>query len=235
MLKFVFFDLDRTLLPMDQDVYFKEYFKALSAKFAQFGLDPHAVVEVVYKGVYEMIKNDGSRYNAEIFWEFFYKAFPNAPKNCDLLLEDFYQNEYDLIKHICGKIDGLSDYLQEIKNLGLRIAVVSSPIYPLCAMRQRVKWAGIDPDMFEYYSTYENCHFTKPNPKLYLELANNFNLKPEEILMVGNDTEDDMSARDAGMQVFLLPQYLLNPKNKDISQYPNGSYQDLIKYIKERI
>ena len=49
--------------------------------------------------------------------------------------------------------------------------------------------------------------------------------------MVGNDVRDDMSAADVGMKVFLLTDCLINKKNADISLYPHGGFDDLVRYI----
>ena len=66
----------------------------------------------------------------------------------------------------------------------------------------------------------------------YRDILNKMGLKAEECLMVGNDVSEDMVARDLGMQVFLLTDCIINKENKDISQYPNGSFPELLAYIR---
>ena len=56
-------------------------------------------------------------------------------------------------------------------------------------------------------------------------------MKAEECIMVGNDVEEDMIARELGMDVFLLTDCLLNRKNRDNSQYPQGGFDELMKYL----
>lgn len=51
--------------------------------------------------------------------------------------------------------------------------------------------------------------------------------------MVGNDTAEDMVAGDLGMRVFLLTDCLINKDNREISQYPNGSFPELLDYIRD--
>ena len=51
--------------------------------------------------------------------------------------------------------------------------------------------------------------------------------------MVGNDVDDDMVVKEMGMGVFLLPACLINSSNKNISEYPNGDFDDLLKFISE--
>ena len=63
------------------------------------------------------------------------------------------------------------------------------------------------------------------------EIAENLGLSPSEIMMVGNDTSDDMSAEKIGMKVFLLTKCLINRIELDISSFPNGEIKDLIKIL----
>jgi FMN phosphatase YigB (HAD superfamily) len=57
-------------------------------------------------------------------------------------------------------------------------------------------------------------------------------VSPEECLMVGNDVNEDMIAETLGMKVFLLKDCIINKDNKDISIYPNGSFGELMEYVK---
>ena len=43
--KTILFDLDGTLLPMDQDVFVKSYFKRLAAKLAPLGYESQQLIE----------------------------------------------------------------------------------------------------------------------------------------------------------------------------------------------
>jgi FMN phosphatase YigB (HAD superfamily) len=65
----------------------------------------------------------------------------------------------------------------------------------------------------------------------YRDILAQLGVKPEECLMVGNDVGEDMIARQLGMKVFLLTDCLINKNNEDISQYPNGNFEELKMYI----
>ena len=41
----------------------------------------------------------------------------------------------------------------------------------------------------------------------------------------------EKAAEKAGIKVFLLPKYLVNRQNVDISSYPQGDFDDLLNYI----
>lgn len=59
-IKSVLFDLDGTLLPMDQDVFIGTYFKGLAGHLIPRGYDPERLIKVIWQGTEAMIKNDGS-------------------------------------------------------------------------------------------------------------------------------------------------------------------------------
>ena len=76
MLKNVLFDLDGTLLPMDQDAFVEGYIKLLAARMARRGMDPERLVRALWAGTGAMVRNDGSRLNEERFWETFEPLCP---------------------------------------------------------------------------------------------------------------------------------------------------------------
>ena len=58
-------------------------------------------------------------------------------------------------------------------------------------------------------------------------------VSPEDCVMIGNDTRDDMVAETIGMKVFLLEDCIINKSGEDISVYPHGSFDELINYVRE--
>ena len=111
------------------------------------------------------------------------------------------------------------------------MVLATNPLYPAIATQNRIRWAGFRPEDFELYTTYEDTYHCKPNPAYYQDILDKLGLKPEECLMVGNDANEDMAAAKLGIPVFLLPKYLINRHNLDISTYPQGDFDDLLEYI----
>ena len=60
MVKMILFDLDGTLLPMDQEVFTKAYFKRLAAKLAPHGYEPEKLIAGIWTGTAAMVNNDGA-------------------------------------------------------------------------------------------------------------------------------------------------------------------------------
>ena len=98
-----------------------------------------------------------------------------------------------------------------------------------------MKWAGLYPEDFEIYTTYENSRFCKPNLKYYEWLLSEIGVSAEECLMVGNDVGDDMVAESLGMKVFLLTDCLINKTDRAVCEFKNGNFEDLKNYIEEII
>ena len=109
--------------------------------------------------------------------------------------------------------------------------LATNPLYPAIATENRMRWAGFEPQDFELYTTYENYSHCKPNPAYFQEVLGKLGLQPEECLMVGNDANEDMAAAKIGIKVFLLPKWLVNRDNVDISSYPQGDFDDLLQFI----
>ncbi len=231
-IKAVLFDLDGTLLPMDLRVFFGNYFKLLAEKLAPYGYDdPKKLVKVIWGGVDEVVKNDGSRINEDVFWEFFNKEYPQNICDQKELLKDFYLNEFQKLKEVCGYNSEADKAVKAIKQKGLRTVVATKPIFPDEAILSRINWAGFCVSDFEYYTSYEKCTFCKPDVRYYKQIADKLELSPEECLMVGNDVSEDMPAEQIGMKVFLLTDCLINSENKDISHYRCGSFKELLDYV----
>ena len=75
----ILFDLDGTLLPMDNDEFTRGYFKLLAAKMAPLGYEPKRLVDAVWTGTAAMVKNDGSRSNETAFWQAFGQIYGGRP------------------------------------------------------------------------------------------------------------------------------------------------------------
>ena len=231
-IKMVLFDLDGTLLPMDMDTFIKAYFSGIAKKLHPYGYEPEKLIKAIWDGTYKMIKNDGTRTNEEAFWEYFATVFGNDARKDEPKFESYYIENFDNVKNVCGFNPKASEVIKLIKDLGLRVALATNPIFPSIATEKRISWAGLSYNDFELFTTYENCRYCKPNLNYYLDILDKLEVKAEECLMVGNDVDDDMITTKLGMKVFLLTDCLINNNNKDISFYPNGNFDDLIKYIR---
>ena len=231
MIKAVLFDLDGTLLPMDQEKFIEAYFGGLVKKLVPHGYEPKLLINGIGAGIKAMVSNDGSITNEEVFWKSFSAIVGERVKADEEIFLDFYQNEFQEVKQSCGYEEASCKVIDSLKEKGMRIVLATNPLFPAIATESRMRWAGLAPEDFELYTTYENSSFCKPNPKYYEEILNKLGVSPEECVMVGNDVTEDMIAETLGMKVFLLTDCLINKENKDISLFANGSFPELMEFL----
>ena len=230
-MKAILFDLDGTLLPMDQEVFTKAYFKELCKKMSPYGYDVKGLTSGVWSGTAAMVRNDGGQTNEDAFWSVFAGVFGDRVYEDKRIFNEFYENEFDLAKEVCGYDEDADHTIKELKGKGYRLILASNPIFPETAQIKRMRWAGVDPNDFDYITAYENSHFCKPNSKYYNEIIEKIGCEASECLMVGNDATEDMCAAKAGMDTFLLTNCLINSDAKDISVFHRGGFKQLMEYI----
>lgn len=231
----VLFDLDGTLLPMEQEKFMQAYLGGLAAKLAPYGYEPKPLIKALWDGTMAMYQNDGKRTNEEVFWTVFADKLGPEILNYQDVLIDFYKNEFQQVRHACGFDPDTAGAVEKLKQMGLRVVLATNPLFPAIATESRIRWAGLEPGDFELYTTYEDSHFCKPNPAYFQEILDKLGLQAEECLMVGNDAGEDTAAEKLGIPVYLLPACLINKDSRDLSHYPQGTVTDLVEYVKTLI
>lgn len=231
-IKVVLFDLDGTLLPMEQSVFMKRYFGGLARRLAPRGYAADALISAIWQGTEKMVRNDGSTTNEAVFWQEFCSIFGERARDDMPEFEAFYREDFPAVKDSCGYDPAAAAAVREIRGMGFRVGLATNPLFPAMATECRISWTGLSPADFEVYTTYENSGFCKPNPEYYRDVARRMGVSPAECLMVGNDVAEDMVAQEIGMQVFLVTDCLINKEEKDISKYPHGGFAELLDFVK---
>ena len=232
-IKYVLFDLDGTLLPMDQDEFIKNYFTRLAAYMAPYGYEPSALISAVWKGTKAMEANNGVLTNEEVFWNAFTSERGDRERTDIAVFDGFYLEEFQKSKEVCSPCALAEEIVDFLKSKGVDRVLATNPVFPALATLSRIRWAGLEAEDFILYTTFENSHYCKPDLNYYKEILEKIGAKPEECLMVGNDTGDDMVASELGMKVYLVTDNLINRNGLDIELYPHGSLKDFKKYVQE--
>lgn len=227
----ILFDLDGTLLQMDQNLFIKKYLEALASSFTTKGYEPNELVKIVLTGTEEMIKNTGNCSNEEVFWKVFQKTYGEKSVQDRQDFDKFYQKEFKTLKKYCKENNVASDIVKTLKKAGHRLVIASNPVFPLTAQRERMAWAGLDYEDFDLITSYENSFHCKPNPQYYQDILTKLGVSADECLMIGNDVQEDMVAKTIGIKVFLVTTCLLNREEVDIEIYPHGELTNVLEYL----
>lgn len=171
-MKAVLFDLDGTLLPMDQEEFTKGYFKLLSKSLSPHGYEPKELIDAIWAGTVAMVKNNGKQSNEAVFWAKFSEIYGKEKTLKDKsLFDDFYAENFEEAKALCGYHAKAAETVKKAKQLGYKVALATNPIFPKIATESRIRWAGLSPEDFELFTAYENTCYCKPNPEYYRDIA----------------------------------------------------------------
>jgi FMN phosphatase YigB (HAD superfamily) len=173
--------------------------------------------------------------NEDRFWQKFAQLIHPDARRDEPYFDEFYRNEFQFVALSCGKDARAAETIRYLKAQGCRLVLATNPIFPAVGTRSRMRWAGLTESDFELVTTYENSRHCKPNPAYYQDILDTIGEQAENCIMVGNDVTEDMVAKTLGMEVFLVTDCLINKENQDISQYPNGSFPQLLQWLKEHI
>lgn len=229
----VLFDLDGTLIGMDQDEFIRLYFIAILDKLSKLGYDKKEMYEAIEGSIQATKRNDGTMTNEQRFWQTFDSITGGISASVKDALDDFYKNEFiSVLEGSCWKYPRACEIIQCAKDKGLWVILATNPLFPAVATYRRIRLGGMEPSDFDYVTAYENSSYAKPNPDYFRELLEKLNISSKECVMIGNDTKDDFAAHALGIPVFILTDGLINQGGVDLAEYPHGGFDDLISYIK---
>ena len=140
-IKAILFDLDGTLLPMDQEKFLKAYIGGLAKAAEPHGYEPMTITSSILAGTAAMIKNNGEKTNEAVFWDAMAKVYGEAVMEDIHIFDEFYQTDFQKIKDVCGFTPQAATVVSKIKEKGLRVALATNPLFPTVATESRIRWA----------------------------------------------------------------------------------------------
>lgn len=234
MIKAVFFDLDGTLLPFDRKTFEHDYFKLIYQYFYNTG-NADAITKSVMEGVAVMTNNTSDQTNEKVFIDYITAKLPQVDI-AQLLQQftEFYQTSFQSLKDICTAQPLANELVNMVKGKGYPVILATNPLFPQIATYSRIQWAGISPDTFDFITTYENSYSGKPNDYYYQWLFKKFNVKPEEVILVGNDCIEDGKAVELGVNVYIITDTVEHGEYLDKMTY-SGSFKEVMDKLSKEL
>ena len=228
----VFFDLDGTLLPMDIDAFMSDYFRSLGAFVARFGVATEDFMAGMKAGIMGMVQNDSGQPNATAFWPAFFSCVQTptstgaSQEELRAAIDDFYENDFGKLGANVKPNPAVARAVNALAEKGYPLVLATMPMFPRRAVGWRLTWTGVDPAVFSRITTYQNSTAVKPKPNYYAENLAAAGLAGEEVLMVGNNTKEDLAACKLGCDGYLVTDFLLDPEGFDISTVKSGTFEE---------
>lgn len=222
----ILFDLDGTLLPITNSNFENFYYPAISSHLNKYGYDPKACLYALKKGLKAMYEDKENLSNYDKFVEVFLANSNFQHSEFDKLFNQFYGKDfYNLEKYLPAK-NYSSSLINKLKNHNLILA--TNPLFPKRAQQTRIELAGLDENSFSYITMMENSHYLKPNPLYFQEILEKNNLKSNEVIMIGNDYQEDyLPCKKLGIRCILIKDFIMNHEGVDLSELELYSFKEL--------
>lgn len=231
----ILFDLDGTLLPMDQDQFATRYFELFGQHCASLGYDAERTSSALMAGFMAMMNNDGSSTNKGRFDRVFSQESQIDSDEFNQRFAPFYDHQFQQLRAVSRPSVLSAQILSYLHRRGYELILATSPLFPRPATLARSAWAGLDPSLFSQITTYESCRYTKPHLGYYRSILEEAGRSADQCMMVGNDVEEDMVVQVLGIDTYLVTDCLINRHDRDLTPFRRGSLEDYYLFCKEHL
>lgn len=228
----ILFDMDGTLLPMDNEEFTRGYFGLLTKAVSCHGYTKETLIPAMWKGVEAMVRNDGTAPNEARFWEVFSEIFGKEVYDHIPTFDNFYHTQFHAAKAFTQPTPLSRKVVELARKNAEKVVLATNPLFPRCAIDARLSWVNLNSKDFDLVTDYENSHFCKPNPKYYVEICNKLGAEPNRCLMIGNNTVEDISAAaKAGLSTYLVTDCLIC--EGEMPSCRQGSLAELAEFLEK--
>lgn len=195
MMKAILFDLDNTLLSNDVDCFVPAYMKLVSSYAADL-YEPGLFVRDLLAATEVMASDDHpAASNEDAFWTEFSRLTGLDRTTMIPFFTRFYQTRFGDLRELTQPRPEARPLVAWAFSQGYAVAIATNPLFPRVAIEQRLDWAGVRVEDFDYdlITAYENSHSAKPHRAYYEGILARLECDPAEALMVGDDWEMDIA------------------------------------------
>ena len=217
MQRYILFDLDGTMLPIDTAIFLGAYLKLLGNSFADVAPPEVFARHVMESTMATMSDSSSELTNKEKFMQRFLPRLDKPEKELLPRFELFYREQFPLLARYAKPSPSARVLAQSALDKGYGIIMATNPVFPREAVLERMRWAGIEDLPWTHITSYEHTRYCKPNPQYYLDIVSAIDAEPSQCIHIGNDMEEDFAATRAGMPVVMVSDFLINRGNRPLT------------------
>lgn len=228
----VLFDLDGTLLDVDMYQFIPAYLKGL-AQSIDPDLNRKTFVEVMISRTMERLaSDDGSQTNEEFYRKAVFNDLGISSHQFSAGLQRFYRDHLGQLEPLVTSFPLARKLIERCQSLGFDVVIATNPVFPRAVVDARLQWAGVGDFDYRWITSFENSCYCKPNPHYFTEIFNELGCDPHTVLMVGNDTEHDLSASQLGVTTFLVETWMIERERSFVADH-RGSHLELYHFLEQ--
>lgn len=111
------------------------------------------------------------------------------------------ENIFNRVSFVGTTMEGILDFLDYLEIHHIRKAILSNSSFSEEAIREELRYYGIDDKRFEFVISTSEYGFRKPNKKIFELALKKLNLRCDQVWYIGNSFKYDViGAQNAGIQ-----------------------------------
>ena len=230
MIKYIFFDLDETLIDIK-----KAQNDAIESLYGLYGFNNIVDLNSFIKKWDELTDYHYKFYTTkQISYEEqrrrriidLFKAY-NIPLKIDAI--DVYNIYLKEFENAWMVFDDVKETLTELKNKDYILGLISNGDYD--QQVQKMKHVGIY-DMFDYINTSSQFEYSKPNPQLFETIFAMHNINKKEVCYVGDSYKKDvLPCRQIGVKSILIDRKGIDYNDSELLKI--NSLTNIIRLIED--
>jgi FMN phosphatase YigB (HAD superfamily) len=227
-------DLDDTCLGNSMDTFIPAYLQALGEYVTEF-ISPEELLPVLLSSIRQMVDNNSpDRTLKQAFDQAFYPQIGINQQDLKELFDAFYIEKFPSLKKLTQFRPEAVNMVDEAFNRGYTVAIATNPLFPRSAIVQRLEWAGLSPQKYNFslIPSYETAYFAKPNLSFFTEILSLLGWPEGPVVMVGDDFHHDIApARQLGMGTFWITIGSDSPADNSDDTSGSGPVEELLPWI----
>ena len=202
-IKYLLIDLDGTLIKFDLDIFIRDYLRLVQYSFSYLPF-AKSVPEWILGGTEVMLSSIKTIPNKDKFLHYFQSKSGLSESEIWEIFLHFYNTDYNQLKEITQPVKGARSFLESAVSNNFILVLATQPVFPEIAVRKRLSWAGLGNIPFQLITHIENMVASKPHKAYYEQIMNMLVSKSDRCIMIGNDVDMDMAAKNSGIQTYYL-------------------------------
>jgi FMN phosphatase YigB (HAD superfamily) len=216
------------------DTFIPAYLQVLGDHLSSI-IEPDVFVPTLLSATQIMLQNNRPDQTLkEVFDQAFFPSLSIDPDEFQVYLDSFYKGVFPQLKELTEFWPQAVDLVEKAFDRGYSVVIATNPLFPLTAIIQRLEWAGLSPQeyQFELIPSYESYRFAKPNPSFFAETLSRLGWPERPVVMVGDDYNNDISsAHRMGLGTFWISENEQPQSDTSDSIHGSGSISDFIPWL----